>query len=208
MSTDKNQDQDFEHVSAAMDDDLSEEALARLLEDADAQQKWYEYHLIRDYLQHAKPVVGKDIKPVSKEAFTASLADVAAENKNRRTAKPVRAEHASNRVFRGFAVAASVLAVAAWQLLPQGGNADAVVAVEQVQQPVKADSAVVPVGGNAQGNIAPPASPAANGVVMPKAAAANQPEAQMKPAIQVEKPAAAAAVAAQPGAASAAQVVQ
>ena len=87
-----------------------------------------------------------------------------------------------------------------------GGNADAVVAVEQVQQPVKADSAVVPVGGNAQGNIAPPASPAANGVVMPKAAAANQPEAQMKPAIQVEKPA--DAVAAQPGAASAAQVVQ
>ncbi|MBL4790415.1 MAG: hypothetical protein JKY60_15700, partial [Kordiimonadaceae bacterium] len=85
----------------------------------------------------------------------------------------MRAEHASNRVFRGFAVAASVLAVAvaAWQLLPQGGNADAVVAVEQVQQPVKADSAVVPVGGNAQGNIAPPASPAANGVVMPKAAA-------------------------------------
>ena len=82
MSTDKNQDQDFEYVSAAMDDDLSEEALARLLEDADAQQKWYEYHLIRDYLQHAKPVVGKDIKPVSKEAFTASLADVAAENKN------------------------------------------------------------------------------------------------------------------------------
>ena len=42
MSTDKNQDQDFEYVSAAMDDDLSEEALARLLEDADAQQKWYE----------------------------------------------------------------------------------------------------------------------------------------------------------------------
>ena len=88
-----------------MDDDLSEEALARLLEDADAQQKWYEYHLIRDYLQHAKPVVGKDIKPVSKAAFTASLADVAAENKNRRTAKPVRVEHASNRAFRGFAVA-------------------------------------------------------------------------------------------------------
>lgn len=208
MSTDKNQDQDFEYVSAAMDDDLSEEALARLLEDADAQQKWYEYHLIRDYLQHAKPVVGKDIKPVSKEAFTASLADVAAENKNRRTAKPVRVEHASNRAFRGFAVAASVLAVAvaAWQLLPQSGNADAVVAVEQVQQPAKADSAVMPVGGNAQGHAAPPAVSADKGVVMPNAAAANQPEAQMKPAIQVEKPA--DAVAAQPGAASAAQVVQ
>ena len=212
MSTDKNQDQDFEYVSAAMDDDLSEEALARLLEDADAQQKWYEYHLIRDYLQHAKPVVGKDIKPVSKAAFTASLADVAAENKNRRTAKPVRVEHASNRAFRGFAVAASVLAVAvaAWQLLPQSGNADAVVAVEQVQQPAKADSAVVPVGGNAQGHAqghaAPPVVSADKGVVMPNAAAANQPEAQMKPAIQVEKPA--DAVAAQPGAASAAQVVQ
>ncbi len=100
--------------------------------------KWYEYHLIRDYLQHAKPVVGKDIKPVSKAAFTASLADVAAENKNRRTAKPVRVEHAVKpRIPAALAVAASVLAVAAaaWQLLPQSGNADAVVAVEQVQQP-------------------------------------------------------------------------
>ena len=135
---------------------------------------------------------------------------MAAENKNRRTAKPVRVEHASNRAFRGFAVAASVLAVAvavaAWQLLPQSGNADAVVAVEQVQQPAKADSAVMPVGGNAQGHAAPPVVSADKGVVMPNAAAANQPEAQMKPAIQVEKPA--DAVAAQPGAASAAQVVQ
>ena len=64
----------------------------------------------------------------------------------------------------------------------------------------------MPVGGNAQGHAAPPAVSADKGVVMPNAAAANQPEAQMKPAIQVEKPAVAAAE--QPRAASAAQVVQ
>ena len=40
-----NKDKDFEFVSAVMDDnELSEEALEQLLSDADAQQKWYEYH--------------------------------------------------------------------------------------------------------------------------------------------------------------------
>lgn len=204
-----NKDKDFEFVSAVMDDDeFSEEALDKLLSDADAQQKWYEYHLIRDYLQHAKPVIGKDIK-MSETDFAASLAQVAAENKQRYGAKTRQSghtAHAANHAFMRFAAVASVLAVATWQLWPQTTSAPeaGIAAVEQAPAQ-KADSAIVSVGGNAaatQADVAPKKD-----VVMPNAAAAvNQSQAENQSAVRVEKRV--ETERAQANAASAAQAVQ
>ncbi|MDO5639080.1 MAG: RseA family anti-sigma factor [Neisseria sp.] len=186
------QDKDFEFVSAVMDDDgLSEETLDALLSDADAQQKWYEYHLIRDYLQHAKPIVGKDIK-MSETGFSASLAQVAAENKQRYGSKTRQGGHtanAANHAFMRFAAVASVLAVAVatWQLWPQTSAHEAgMAAAEQAAPARQADSAIVSVGGNAaavQADIAPKKD-----VVVPNAALVSvPPAAESQSAVRVEK---------------------
>ncbi|UOO80769.1 hypothetical protein LVJ83_07160 [Uruburuella testudinis] len=197
-----NKKQDFEYVSAAMDDDgLSEEALDKLLSDADAQQKWYEYHLIRDYLQHAKPIVGKDIK-MSETDFSVSLQQAAAENKQRcgaRQQQSGRTANAANHAFMRFAAVASVLAVAVavWQMWPQADHTAAAVAASQQAPVQKTDAAIVPVGGHA-------AAAPKQDVVVPNAALANQAQAEQRSAVRVEKLNEATA----PQAASAAQAVQ
>ncbi len=205
-----NKDKDFEFVSAVMDDDnLSEEALEKLLSDADAQQKWYEYHLIRDYLQHAKPVVGKDIK-MSETDFSTSLAQAAAENKQRYSTKTQQSGHttkAANHAFMRFAAVASVLAVAVatWQLWPQTSAHEAgmTAAVEAPAQ--KADSAIVSVGGNNAAAVQVDIAPKKD-VVVPNAALVSQPQAESQSAVRVEKNA--ATQPAEINTASAAQTVQ
>ena len=56
------QEKDFEYVSSLMDGELSEEEFERLLNDEEAQDKWYAYHLIRDCLQNPQQVSDKEIR--------------------------------------------------------------------------------------------------------------------------------------------------
>lgn len=207
-----NKDKDFEFVSAVMDDnELSEEALDQLLSDADAQQKWYEYHLIRDYLQHAKPIVGKDIK-MSETDFSASLEQIGAENKQRYGAKQQQGGHttkAANQAFMRFAAVASVLAVAVatWQLWPQAASSEARMTVAEQQAPVqKADSAIVSVGGNQNAAAVQADAAPKKDVVMPNAALVNPSQAESQSAVRVEKRTEAAQ--AEVKAASSVQIVQ
>lgn len=158
----------FEYISIAMDDDsLSEEMLDKLMTDKEAAQKWYEYHLIGDCLRSRKEGMGKDFDFAQSSKFTATLAEISLENKRlyeEGQVRPVRAAASSNHAFKGFAVAASVAAVAVsvWQLLPQAKQADtAPVAVEQ-QRPVRAE--VVEVSGKPE---AKPASAPTVAPVMP-----------------------------------------
>ena len=57
-----NDEKKYEYVSALMDDELTEADLALMLEDDEAQQKWREYHVIRDYMQHAKLVSSEEFE--------------------------------------------------------------------------------------------------------------------------------------------------
>ncbi|OSI15535.1 hypothetical protein BWD09_08650 [Neisseria dentiae] len=183
-----NQNKDYEFVSAAMDDDdLSEEALDKLLSDSEAQQKWHEYHLIRDCLQRAKPAVHKENVFVAEESIKVAVQTVAAKQLDR------SAEHArrpaANHAFKGFAVAASVLAVAVgvWQFWPQTNSGAA--AVAEKAEP-SGQSEIVSVGGKtAPAKNDAVANAEAQGTVVPNAARANQAAgaAEKQSAVRVEK---------------------
>ena len=126
-----------EYVSMLMDgDQVSEEMLDRLLSDDAAAEAWYEYHLIGDCMRY-KAGTGRDADFMQSAAFTATLAEISEEHKQRHkvevaaamSAKGVQA--ANNSFFKSFAVAASVaaVAVAVWQFAPQMqsvGSADMV----------------------------------------------------------------------------------
>ncbi|WP_373796050.1 sigma-E factor negative regulatory protein [Neisseria dentiae] len=183
-----NQNKDYEFVSAAMDDDdLSEEALDKLLSDSEAQQKWHEYHLIRDCLQRAKPAVRKENVFVAEESIKVAVQTVAAKQLDR------SAEHArrpaANHAFKGFAVAASVLAVAVgvWQFWPQTNGGAAAVAEKAAPS---GQSEIVSVGGKtAPAKNDAVANAEAQGTVVPNAARANQAAgaAEKQSAVRVEK---------------------
>ena len=193
------QEKDFEYVSSLMDGELSEEEFERLLNDEEAQDKWYAYHLIRDCLQNPQQVSDKEIRFTLDEEFSRKLAQTVQD----RPVAPVQRSHtgqadvvvAGGRNFYRFAVAASVMAVSviAWQLWPAAQGAGAVNTVQQTTLPAKTDSQVVPVAAK------PQVSPENSNVVVPNAAVQNQGEAVVQSTVQVEK------AASQPGAASAVQ---
>lgn len=186
------QEKKFELVSAAMDGELSDEELDRLLQDEGVREKWYQYHLIRDCMQYSQQVVGKDIEFTSQESFLAKLNAITEERKaalvsekNMHSEQPVVRE-ASNHSFRWFSVAASVLAVAVitWQMLPANNESSAgVVATTQGVEKVQPADGVVPVANK-------PSTVSGNktdDVVVPQAALENQNSAEIKSAVQTEK---------------------
>ncbi len=183
-----NQNKDYEFVSAAMDDDdLSEEALDKLLSDSEAQQKWHEYHLIRDCLQRAKPAVRKENVFVAEESIKVAVQTVAAKQLDR-SAEHIR-RPAANHAFKGFAVAASVLAVAVgvWQFWPQTNSGATAVAEKAAPS---GQSEIVSVGGKtAPAKNDAVANAEAQGTVVPNAARATQAAgaAEKQSAVRVEK---------------------
>ncbi|WP_165088647.1 sigma-E factor negative regulatory protein [Neisseria yangbaofengii] len=168
----------FEYISIAMDDeDLSDEMLDKLLTDDEAGQKWYEYHLISDCMK--QQAVGRDADFMQSEMFTAALAEISREhaaNASKLTNKQPKA--ANNHAFKGFAVAASLAAVAVsvWQFWPQADIRQMTpVAVEK--QPRQVDQNIVPVRAAAENK-------AASDVVVPNAA--KQLSTQQNTAVHIE----------------------
>lgn len=157
----------FEYISIAMDnEDLSEEILDKLLADDAAVRKWYEYHLISDCMK--EQAVGRDAGFMQNAAFTAALAEISRGHQAAyaaKAAKSVSEQKAANSAFKGFAVAASLAAVAVsvWQFWPQGSDGAMPVAAEKVQT-APADQNVVPV------KAAEPEKKSASDTVVPNAA--------------------------------------
>ncbi|WP_107860832.1 sigma-E factor negative regulatory protein [Neisseria weaveri] len=124
-------DEDFEYVSAAMDGELSEDILDRLLADEDAQQRWREYHLIRDCLQK-KDCLEYRSQLLNQQPFTAgewfsdevSNDESQAEDVSDSLANS-ESGYANKRAFNFFAMVASIVAitVVAWQLWVPGLSA-------------------------------------------------------------------------------------
>ncbi|MDO4642187.1 MAG: sigma-E factor negative regulatory protein [Neisseria sp.] len=186
------EEKDFEMVSAAMDGELSDEEFDRVLKSGDVQERWYQYHLIRDYLQHSRQAVGKDIEFTSQASFLAKLSEITQERQVAVRSEQVKQKstlthHAvNNHSFRWFSIAASVLAAAVitWQMLPGGNASEGGVTVEAKKQAQPSDSSVVPVAAKPAAAIA---AGKEDGVVMPNAAV-DQNNAEIKSAVQVEKP--------------------
>lgn len=184
-----NQNKDYEFVSAAMDDDgLSDEALDKLLSDSGARQRWHEYHLIRDCLQCSKAAMYQENVFIAGEN-TKAAAQTAGAGQLDPNAGHAQRPAANNHAFKGFAVAASVLAVAVgvWQFWPQGNNGAAAVAEKAVPQ---GRPEIVSVGGKtAAAKNDAVANAEAQGTVVPNAARANQAAgaAEKQSAVRVEK---------------------
>ncbi|WP_416192617.1 RseA family anti-sigma factor [Neisseria sp. CCUG12390] len=172
----------FEYISIAMDnEDLSEEMLDKLLADDAAVQKWYEYHLISDCMK--EQTVGRDADFMQSEHFAAALAEISHEHQSayaEKAAKSVSEQKAANSAFKGFAVAASLAAVAVsvWQFWPQAGDAQMPVAAEQVQP--AADQNIVLV------KAVEPEKKSASDVVVPDAAK-QLPSSERTTAVRTEK---------------------
>lgn len=190
-----NQNKDYEFVSAAMDDDsLSDEMLDKLLSDDEARQKWREFHIIRDCMQRAQPSLETDAQFI-KEECSAAIKQLAAAKQQTQAQTTVQItgsqerRRAANCMFGGFAVAASVLAVAVgvWQFFPSKNEEGSGMVTEQVApKPEQAD--IVSVGGNVkQSNTDAVANAEAQGAVVPNAARSNQTEAVESKAVRVEK---------------------
>ncbi len=169
----------YEYVSALMDDELSEEGLAALLEDPEAQKKWHEYHMISDYMRHAKCSVGVDLSAGQRIALQEAIEQAVPAEK---TVEVPPHTVANSSVFRFFAVAASVcaVAVAVWQIAPQESNpTEPAVAVEKNIAPVGTNQAIVPVSQGVQG-----ATSVGKDVVVPNSALVSDMETQkVAPAI-------------------------
>lgn len=136
-----NNEEKYEYVSALMDDEFSEAEIELLLQDEGAQQKWLEYHLIRECMQFSKSVS----TPEGEVEINKAIAEPVVVHEKAKLQIIHTHTAANSRVFRTFAVAASFLAVAvaAWQLAPQTtGQPIAPVAVEK-QAPI--DRNIVPV---------------------------------------------------------------
>ena len=161
-----------EYVSMLMDgDQVSEEMLDRLLSDDAAAEAWYEYHLIGDCMRY-KAGTGRDADFMQSAAFTATLAEISEEHKQRHKAEVAAAmsakgvQAANNSFFKSFAVAASVaaVAVAVWQFGPQvKGDSAGMVAKKAVETKNQQEN-IVPVAAN------PTAKNASDAVVMPESA--------------------------------------
>ena len=162
-----------EYVSMLMDgDQVSEEMLDRLLSDDAAAEAWYEYHLSGDCMRY-KEGTGRDADFMQSAAFTATLAEISEEHKQRHEAEvaavmPVvkEVQAANSSFFKSFAVAASVaaVAVAVWQFGPQvKGDSSGMVAEKAVETKNQQEN-IVPVAAN------PTAKNASDAVVMPESA--------------------------------------
>ena len=161
-----------EYVSMLMDgDQVSEEMLDRLLSDDAAAEAWYEYHLLGDCMRY-KAGTGRDADFMQSAAFTATLAEISEEHKQRHEAEvaavmPAKeAQAVNNSFFKSFAVAASVaaVAVAVWQFGPQvKGESSGMVAEKAVETKNQQEN-IVPVAAN------PTAKNASDAVVMPESA--------------------------------------
>lgn len=161
-----------EYISMLMDnDDVSEEMLDRLLSDDAAAEAWYEYHLIGDCMRY-KAGTGRDAYFMQSAAFTATLAEISEEHKQRHKAEVAAAmsakgvQAANNSFFKSFAVAASVaaVAVAVWQFGPQVKGESAGMVAEKAVETKNQQENIVPVAAN------PTAKNASDAVVMPESA--------------------------------------
>lgn len=161
-----------EYISMLMDnDDVSEEMLDRLLSDDAAAEAWYEYHLIGDCMCY-KAGTGRDADFMQSAAFTATLAEISEEHKQRHKAEVAAAmsakgvQAANNSFFKSFAVAASVaaVAVAVWQFGPQVKGESAGMVAEKAVETKNQQENIVPVAAN------PTAKNASDAVVMPESA--------------------------------------
>ncbi|ASK28303.1 sigma-E factor negative regulatory protein [Neisseria chenwenguii] len=155
----------YEYVSIAADDEeLSEVFIDRLLNDDEAARKWYEYHLIGDCIRNEREAAGRDAGFLKNADFQAALAEISAEHQARSGNTPKAAAkpaEAANHTFKGFAVAASLAAVAVsvWQFWPQADQGATPVAAEQTRP---ADNNVVSVGGHADKTASAPVVPNAS----------------------------------------------
>lgn len=161
-----------EYISMLMDnDDVYEEMLDRLLSDDAAAEAWYEYHLIGDCMRY-KAGTGRDADFMQSAAFTATLAEISEEHKQRHKAEVAAAmsakgvQAANNSFFKSFAVAASVaaVAVAVWQFGPQVKGESAGMVAEKAVETKNQQENIVPVAAN------PTAKNASDAVVMPESA--------------------------------------
>ena len=161
-----------EYISMLMDnDDVSEEMLDPLLSDDAAAEAWYEYHLIGDCMRY-KAGTGRDADFMQSAAFTATLAEISEEHKQRHKAEVAAAmsakgvQAANNSFFKSFAVAASVaaVAVAVWQFGPQVKGESAGMVAEKAVETKNQQENIVPVAAN------PTAKNASDAVVMPESA--------------------------------------
>ena len=174
----------YEYISIAMDDeDLSDEMLDKLLADDEASQKWYEYHLISDCMK--QQAVGRDADFMQSKMFTVALAEISREHQANHAANASKLTHkqpkaANNYAFKGFAVAASLAAVAVsvWQFWPQADTQQLTPVAVEKQQPQQVDQNIVPVRAAAENK-------AASDVVMPNAAKQLAPQ-QNNTAVHVE----------------------
>lgn len=167
----------YEYLSAMMDGDaVSEEMLDKLLADEQAQKRWYEYHVVRDYTALKSNEIGPDAAFLNQPDFQAELAQISAEHRSR-DAAPQTVKQAANHHFRYFAVAASVAAVAVsvWQFNGQTAENEAV-AAEQAASKQTAEH-IVPVS--------TPEKRAASEPVMPNSAVKDLPAQQS--AVRVEQ---------------------
>ncbi|PSJ81397.1 sigma-E factor negative regulatory protein [Neisseria iguanae] len=160
----------FEYISIVMDDEnLSDEIVDKLLADDEAGRKWYEYHLISDCMK--QQAVGRDADFMQSEMFTAALAEISREHQadyaaNISKTTMQQSKAANSHAVRGFAVAASLAAVAVsvWQFWPQtDGRQMSPSAVVEKARLHQIDQNIVPVRGAAE-------SKAASDVVVPNAA--------------------------------------
>ncbi len=158
-------------------EDLSEEALDKLLSDDNAAQIWCEFHIVRDGL-------GKQGVPAvdftANADFRAELAKISAEHRqNSKSVQHVEPAKVSNQAFRGFAVAASVAAVAVsvWQFWPKA-NPDEASSVATVEVPAETAQKAAPV------KAVPAAANQSASAVQPQAAVTEQEADEEKPAQQ------------------------
>ncbi|QEY25982.1 sigma-E factor negative regulatory protein [Neisseria zalophi] len=189
-----NQNKDFEFVSAAMDDDdLSDEMLDKLLSDSEAQKKWHEYHVIRDYMRYAKSVSDAGVNTNDMATEKNIVVNDIDNDKSQHIHKPEIIENkaAANQAFYGFAVAASVLAVAVglWQFWPHSHTGGASSVVQKNMPADNVEEGIVPVGSQTDSvQTDPVANAEAQGAVVPNAARENQTNTIEKhSAVRVEK---------------------
>ena len=119
------------------------------------------------------------------EMFTAALAEISREHQANHAANASKLTHkqpkaANNYAFKGFAVAASLAAVAVsvWQFWPQADTQQLTPVAVEKQQPQQVDQNIVPVRAAAENK-------AASDVVMPNAAKQLAPQ-QNNTAVHVE----------------------
>lgn len=180
----------FEYVSAVVDDEeINEANIDQLLADQEAQQKWSEYHLIGEYLRASAKV-----KTASqRNDQTVKVERNLKEQPIVMQVGPSEKLAANHHFFRGFAVAASVVAVAvaAWQFhsVDTDHTDQAVVAQHSTTTTYPSEQkqadAIVSVSNGTESKVA--SAPAGSATVTPTAAAQIQLQTENENTVRVEK---------------------